>query len=194
MTLFILGLVLFLGMHSARVFVPSVRSQFIASKGAKSWQGLYTAVSLLGLGLLIWGYGIARQTPIVLWLAPVWVKHLAALLTLIAFIFITAANVPGNHIKAAVGHPMVLGVKIWAFAHLLANGRLPALVLFVAFLVWAIVLFAVSRRSDRVAGVSYAKGQTPKTIITVLVGTALWALFAFKLHTWLIGVSPLAMA
>jgi uncharacterized membrane protein len=191
MSLFILGLILFLGMHSARIIAPAARAQFIASKGAKAWQGLYTVLSLLGFGLLVWGYSMARHEIVVLWVAPLWVRHLAALLTLIAFIFITAAYVPGNHIKAAVGHPMVLGVKIWAFAHLIANGRLPALILFAVFLLWAIVLFAVSRKSDRAQAVRYAKGIASKTLITVIGGTVAWAVFAFKLHAWLIGVAPL---
>ncbi len=190
MTIFLLGLVLFLGVHSVRIFAPQWRLVTISKLGANGWKGVYTLGSLVGFALLVWGYSLARQQPVVLWVAPLWLKHVAALLVLFAFILIFAANVPRNHIKAAIGHPMVVGVKLWAFAHLLANGRLPALYLFAAFLVWAVVLFAVSRRHDRKAGTTYPKGEIGMTVLTVIAGTVAWAVFALYLHVWLIGVSP----
>lgn len=190
MTIFMLGLVLFLGIHSARIIAPQWRLATINKLGANGWKGTYTLVSIAGFVLLIWGYSIARQNPVVLWVAPLWLKHVAALLTLLAFILLAAAYVPRNHFKAAIGHPMVVGVKTWAFAHLLANGRSPALILFAAFFVWAVVLFAVSRRSDRATGATYPKGQASKTLITIVVGAAAWALFAMFLHQRWIGVSP----
>jgi uncharacterized membrane protein len=118
------------------------------------------------------------------------VRHLGALLTVPAFVLLAAAYVPGNRIKAAVGHPMVAGVKTWAFAHLLANGTLAAVVLFGAFLVWAVVDFASARRRDRAAGTRYPAGAVSRDAIVLVVGLAAWALFAFLLHGWLIGVSP----
>lgn len=190
MTVFMLGLMLFLGIHSARIVAPQWRLAMINKIGANGWKGTYTLVSIAGFVLLIWGYSIARQSPVVLWVASLWLKYVAALLTLLAFILLAAAYVPRNHFKAAIGHPMVVGVKTWAFAHLLANGRSPALILFAAFFVWAVVLFAVSRRSDRAAGTTYPKGQTSKTIITVIVGAVTWAVFALFLHQRWVGVSP----
>jgi uncharacterized membrane protein len=191
MTALILGLVLFLGIHSARVVADGTRSAFIAQRGANAWKGLYTVLSLAGFALLVWGYGLARQQPVVLWAAPpVWTKHIAALLTLIAFVLVTAAYVPGNSIKAGLHHPMTLGVKVWAFAHLIANNTLADLLLFGGFLVWSIVLFASARRRDRAAGTIYPPGNASRTVQTVLVGAVLWAVFAFWVHGWLIGVRP----
>ena len=191
MTALILGLVLFLGIHSTRIFANGMRTSFIAQRGANAWKGLYTVLSLAGFVLLVWGYGLARQQPVVLWAAPpVWTKHMAALLTLISFVLVTAAYVPGNGIKAKLHHPMTLGVKVWAFAHLIANNTLADLLLFGGFLVWAIVLFANARRRDRAAGTTYVPGSAAKTAVTIIVGVALWAVFAFWAHGALIGVRP----
>ena len=143
------GLLLFLGVHSTRVFANGWRSQARARIGEMPFKGLYSLLSLAGLMLLIWGYGVARQQPVVLWSPPVAVRHGIALLMLVAFVLLAAAYVPGNQIRARLHHPMVLSVKVWALAHLLANGTLAAVVLFGSFLVWAVVLFAASRRRDR---------------------------------------------
>jgi uncharacterized membrane protein len=193
MTALILGLVLFLGIHSVRIVADGTRSAFIAQRGDKAWKGLYTVLSLAGFALLVWGYGLARQQPTELWAAPpVWTKHLAALLTLVSFVLITAANVPGNGIRARLHHPMTLGVKVWAFGHLIANNTLADLLLFGSFLIWSIVLFASARRRDRAAGTTYAPGTASRTVLTVVIGVVLWAVFAFWAHGWLIGVRPFA--
>ena len=140
--------------------------------------------------LIVWGYGVARGAPVVLFSPPVWAKHVAALLTIPAFILLVAAYVPGTRIKRAVGHPMVEGVKVWAFAHLLANGTLADVVLFGAFLVWAIVDYIAARRRDRAAGTVYVVGPITRDMVAVVVGLVAWAAFAFWLHTVLIGVRP----
>ena len=116
---------------------------------------------------------------------------LAALLTLIAFVLLAAGNLRGTRIKHALGHPMVLGVKVWAFAHLVSNGTLADAVLFGSFLVWAIVDYASSRRRDRAAGTVYPEGALGRDALAILVGVAAWVAFAFWLHGWLIGVRPL---
>jgi uncharacterized membrane protein len=191
MTALVLGLVLFLGIHSTRIVADGTRSAFIAQRGEKAWKGLYTVLSLAGFALLVWGYGQARQQPVVLWGAPpVWTKHVAALLTLIAFVLVAAAYVPGNTIKARLHHPMTGGVKVWAFAHLIANNTLADLLLFGGFLVWSIVLFVSARRRDRAAGKTYPPGSASRSVLTVVVGALLWAAFAFWAHGWLIGVRP----
>lgn len=192
MTALVAGLLLFLGLHSVRIFADDWRRQQIAQRGLKRWKGVYSLVSLVGLVLIVWGYGQARQSPVVLWVPPVGTRHLAAALTLPAFILLTAADMPRNAIKAKLHHPMVLGVKLWAFAHLLANGNLADVLLFGGFLLWAIVLFAVSRRRDRREGTVYRPGTTGGTIATVVVGTVAWVVFAFWAHAWLIGVAPFA--
>jgi len=121
-------LILFLGMHSARLFAAEKRASFIAARGPLAWKGIYALVSIIGFVLIIYGYGQARVSPTWLWISPVWTRHLAALLTIPAFILIAATYVPGSCIKARVGHPMLLGVKFWALAHLIANGTLAAAV------------------------------------------------------------------
>lgn len=191
MTLLIAGLLLFLGAHSTRVFADGWRAQMIGRIGEKPWKGLVSVVSLLGFVLIVIGYGIARTDPLVLWVPPVWTRHLAIPLTLIAFILLVAAYVPRNGIKARIGHPMIAGVKIWAFAHLLANGTLADLLLFGGFLAWAILDFRTSRRRDRAQGTRAPAGSLPRTLLTVLIGVAAWAVFAMFLHTRWIGVSPL---
>lgn len=187
----VLGLALFLGVHSSRMWAGDWRERTVQRLGAGPWKGLYSVVSLAGLALLIWGYGQARQMPVQLWNPPVGMRHLAALLTLMAFVFLAAAYVPGNQIKARLHHPMVLGVKTWALAHVLANGTLSGLVLFGSFLAWAVALFIASRRRDREAGVVYAPGRAGRTVLTVLVGALAWAAFAMWLHGLLIGIRPL---
>ena len=190
MTLLILGLVLFLGLHSSRIFAQGWRTRFIAQRGANTWKGLYTLLSLVGLVLIVLGYGAARQQPDVLWIPPVWTRHLAALLTLPAFVLLAASQVPGNHIRARLHHPMVLAVKLWAVAHLLANNTVADLLLFGGFLVWAAFSFRAARGRDRAGSVVYAPGRTGPTVAVVLGGVVAWAVFAFWAHAVLIGVRP----
>lgn len=190
MSILILGLVLFLGVHSVRIFADGWRSAQIAQRGANTWKGLYALVSAVGLGLIIWGYGLARAQPVVLWTPMPWTRHLAALLTLPAFVLLVAAYVPHNGIRYRLHHPMVLGVKLWAFAHLLANHTLADALLFGGFLLWAALDFRAARQRDRVGHVSYAAGTTGGTVLTLLIGLVAWAVFAFWAHTWLIGVRP----
>jgi uncharacterized membrane protein len=190
MTLLLIGLVLFLGVHSTRIFAEGWRTQMRGKLGENGWKGLYSLLSIAGFALLVWGYGQARLEPVVLWAAPRWTAHLAALLMLLSFVFLAAAYVPGNGIKARLHHPMVLGVKVWALAHLLANNTLADLLLFGGFLVWAVLSFRAARGRDRAAGTVYAPGRAGPTLVTVVVGLLAWAAFAFWAHAALIGVRP----
>jgi uncharacterized membrane protein len=190
MTYLVLGLVAFLGVHSLRIFADGWRTQQVARLGAGTWKIAYSLVSIATFVLLVWGFGQARQAPVVLYVPPVALRHVAALLILVAFVLFAAAEVPGTRIKAAVGHPMVLGVKTWAFAHLLTNGRLADVVLFGAFLVWAVADYASCRRRDRIAGTTYTAGPLTRDVIAVVGGVVAWAVFAFWLHGALIGVRP----
>ena len=190
MSLLILGLVLFLALHSVRIFAEGWRATVRARLGEGAWKGLYSLLSLAGFALIVVGYGAARQSPVVLWPSPTWTRHLAALLTLPAFVFLFGAYVPGNAIKARLKHPMILGVKVWALAHLLANNTLADLLLFGGFLLWAVLCFRAARQRDRAASVVYAPGRAGPTVLTVLVGVAAWAGFAFWGHAALIGVRP----
>lgn len=190
MTILLLGLLLFLGVHSVRVFADGWRSRTMARLGPGAWKGAYTLVSLLGFALLVWGYGLARQAPVLLWTPPAGMRHLASLLMLLSFVLLASAYVPGNAIKARLHHPMVLATKTWAIAHLLANGTLADVLLFGGFLVWAVLLFRASRQRDRAEAVVYPAGRPGPTVLAVALGGVAWALFAFWAHGWLIGVSP----
>ncbi len=192
MLLLILGLVLFLGTHSLRIVAEPWRVGMIERLGPQAWKGLYSAVALVGLILIVLGYGSARTAPIELWPTATGARHLASLLTLLSFILITAAYVPANRIRARLRHPMVLGVKLWAGAHLISNGTVADLVLFGSILVWAILNFRAARKRDRADGVTrVAAGLLSRDLIVVAAGTALWGLFAFHLHARWIGVSPM---
>ena len=190
MSLLILGLVLFLGTHSLRIFADGWRTTTRARMGEGAFKGVYTLLSLAGFALICYGYGLARQSPVVVWQPPVAMRHVAALLTLVAFIFLAASGVPRNSIKSRLKHPMVLGTKVWAFAHLLSNGNLADVVLFGTFLVWAVFNFRAARGRDRAQGITYAAGTVSGTAITVVVGVVLWVVFALWLHGMLIGVRP----
>ena len=191
----VLGLVLFLGVHSVRIVGEGWRTRMRARVGEGPWKGLYSLVSSVGFVLLVWGFAQARRHTVVLWPAPpVWVgRDVTSLLVLVAFVFFVATYVPGNQIKAKLHHPQVLAVKVWAFGHLIANNTLADLVLFGAFLLWAIFDFRSSRLRDRAAGTVYAPGLPSRTAITIAIGVIAWAVFAFWLHRAWIGVSPLAM-
>lgn len=190
MSLMILGLILFLGAHSARIVAPDWRAGMVARIGVGPWKLLGSLVSIVGFVLIIWGFASARQQAIVLYTPPAALRHLNALFTLLAFLLVSAAYVPRNHLKAYVGHPMVAGVKSWAFGHLLATGMLQDVILFGSFLLWAVLDFVISRRRDRTEGVGYPAGTAGGDLITVLVGVITWAVFAFWLHQRWIGVNP----
>ena len=185
------GLVVFLGVHSTRMLADGWRSRTVERLGAKPWKALYTLASIAGMALVVWGYGVARQEPMQLWSPPVGLRHLAALLTWLAFVLLAAAEVPGNQIKARLHHPMLLGTKVWALAHLLANGTLAGAILFGSFLLWAVTMFASARRRDRREAVLYTPGTAGRTVITLAAGTGAWAVFAFWLHGLLIGIRPI---
>lgn len=154
--------------------------------GANAWKGIYSLFSIAGFLFLIWGYGQARNEPLVMLYVPepMW-KHIAAHLVGVAFILLAAAFVPRNHIKAWIGHPMMLAVAIWASAHLMANGSLHDVVLFGAFLAWSLFLFFSAYRSEPPT----RTGATwIGTFVSLAIGVGAAALFAHYLHARWIGV------
>ena len=191
MAYLILGLVLFLGAHSVRIVAEGWRTQTLARLGEGTYKGIHAAISLLGLGLIVWGFSMAREMPAMLWMPPRGMRHAAALLTLISFVLLAAAYVPRNAIKARLHHPMVLAVKTWALAHLLANGSLAHVILFSGFLAWGVANFIASRKRDRALGTTYPAGTLAGTAGTVVAGVVGWAAVAFWLHGLLIGIRPL---
>ena len=189
----LLGLVLFLGIHSVRIAADGQRARFIAGRGPLAWKGLYSVIAITGFVLICIGFGQARQHPVLLWSPPRWTHDLAALLTLLAFVLLAAAQVPANGIKSRVKDPMILGVKSWAAGHLLANGTLADVVLFGSFLAWSVLDFRAVRQRRR-AGTEAAipAPRRGRTAITVVAGGLAWMLFAFHLHLLLIGVAPIS--
>lgn len=190
----VVGLVLFLGVHSVRIVAEPWRQAQIARLGAQRWKGLYSLVSALGLGLIVWGYAQARLDAAPLFYLPhgmaTGMRHLVALLVLVAFWLLVAVYVPRNHLKAAVKHPMVLAVKVWALAHLLVNHTPVDLLLFGGFLVWAVLNFRAARRRP----VSVPAGTVQGTALTLLIGTLAYAATALWVHQAWLGVAPLRAA
>lgn len=191
MPILILGLVIFLGAHSVRIFADGWRTRMVRRIGVAPWKAVYALVSLIGFVLLVYGFGQARHAPVLLYAPPLALKHLNALFTLVAFVLFFASHAPPNHFRAWLHHPMAAGAGVWAAGHLMATGFLHDVVLFGAFLVWAVADFIASRRRDRVEGVRYAAGTARGDIGAVVIGVVVWALFAFWLHRLLIGVNPL---
>ena len=190
MTYLLLGLLIFLGIHSVRIIADDFRIRTIASIGPGAWKGIYAVISLIGFALIVYGYGLSRAEGGFLWNPPRWTNHIAALLMLVSFVLLVAAYVPGNRIKAKIGHPMVAGVKVWAFAHLLCNGRVGDVLLFGAFLAWAIASFIAARRRDRAAGTVYVTKGVSRDLLVIAVGFVAYGVFAFWAHYLLIGVKP----
>jgi len=203
MALLILGLVLFLGAHSTRIFAENWRQATLERLGEKGYKGVYTLVSLLGFGLMMFGFDQVRWDSPVLWSPPVWAKHGAALLMLVSLVLLACVYSPRNAIKAKLHHPMVLSVKVWALAHLLSNPRLADVVLFGAFLLWSVLNFRAARQRDRLAAASLSAGEgsgslepevsSAATWRAIGIGVVVWAFLLSRGHAWLFGVSPLGM-
>ena len=191
MLMLLLGLILFLGVHSTRIVAEDWRGAAIARIGPLPWKALYTLVSLLGFVVLVWGFRMARQDTLVLWSSPSWMRHVTAVLMMVSFVLLVSAYIPRNWFKARLHHPMVLGVKVWAVAHLLANGVAADVLLFGAFLVWAVMSFRAARARDRANHTVYPPGTAIGTSIALAVGLVAWSVFALLLHGPLIGVRPL---
>ncbi len=198
MTQLILGLILFLGVHSVRIWADGWRNQTIEAYGEKVFKGVYALVSILGFYLLVVGYGEARLQTVALWNPPIFTKHISMLLMLLSSILLMATYIPRNHFKMRLKHPMVLSVKVWALSHLLANGNLADLVLFGSFLIWAVLNFRSARARDRAhVENSDANEEAPRkpnllaTLIALFGGMGLWAVITFVLHAKIVGVAPL---
>lgn len=194
MTALILGLIVFIGVHSVRVVADGCRTRLIEKTGLSTYRAMHGALSLLGIVLIVAGYGAARAVPVHLWQPPVWLIHLAIVLTVPAFVLMAASAVPATRIRKKVGHPLLLGVKVWAVAHLMANGTLADVILFGAFLLWSVAAYASARRRDRKSGTVYPVGSPWRDVVAIIGGLIAWAVFAIWLHPMLIGVAPLSMS
>ncbi len=189
MTLLVLGLILFLGTHAISIANEPWRDRMHARFGEIGWKGIYSVVALIGFVLIIHGYGQARLDPVVIYNPPFWLRHVAMLLLVPVFPLLLATYLPGR-IKSATRHPMLVATKLWALAHLLANGTLADVLLFGGFLAWAVAdRISLKRRQPR--PLHTAPAGKANDIIAIIGGLAIYGAFVMFLHTWLIGVSPI---
>jgi uncharacterized membrane protein len=193
MTILVLGLVIFLGLHSTRIISESGRDRVIARIGEGPWKGVYSLISAIGFVLIVWGFERARHDTPQLWTPPGGARHITMLLMLVALILFASFLFKRSHIAVLTHHPMLWSVLLWSAGHLFANGSAADLVLFGAFFVWSAADLASSYARDRRNGVVYPQPQFAATAGAVVVGLVVYALLIGGLHLWLFGVSPLAM-
>jgi uncharacterized membrane protein len=191
MAILVLGLIIFLGLHSTRIVSEGGRDKAIARFGEGPWKGIYSLLSAIGFVMIVWGFARARYDAPTLWTPLPGARHATILLMLIAMVLLAAYLFKQSHIAVAVHHPMVWSVALFGLAHLIANGSAADLVLFGAFFVWALADLASSYARDGSNGVVYPEPTWSATIGAIAVGLVLWAVLAFWLHSWLFGVSPL---
>lgn len=189
MALYLLGLVLFFGIHSVAIFNPAWREGAVARLGRLPWMAIYSVIAFIGLVLMIRGYGLVNQAPTLLYTPPHWLTYPALVLLVFVFPLLIAAYLPGR-IQRATRHPMLVATKTWALAHLLVNGTLAAVMLFGVFLVWA-VADRISLKHRQEPPVPRLPTSSWNDAIAVVGGLALYAAFVLGLHQWLFGVSPL---
>jgi uncharacterized membrane protein len=192
MATLVLGLVIFLGLHSIRIVAEPLRAQAVARLGEGPWKGIYSLGSALGLVLIVWGFAQARYDAPVIWTPLPGARHLTITLMLVSMLLLAAYIFKQSHIAVAVHHPMDWSVVVFGLGHLIANGSAADVVLFGAFLVWALADLTSSYARDRRTGVIYPEPNWGATTAAIVLGLALWAALAFWLHLWLFGVSPLA--
>ena len=185
MVLLILGLAIFLGVHSLRIFAADWRDAQVAERGENAWKALYSIVSIVGFVVLVYGYGAARESAGSLYTPPEWGRSVLHMAMPIAFVLFAASQLPMGHLKKRFGHPMLWGTIIWAAAHLLANADTASVLLFAGFLVWALVDLHSARQRPAPAP------ETPKIwpdLAALVIGFGLTGVFVAFLHQWLIGV------
>ncbi|HEY0848912.1 MAG TPA: NnrU family protein [Bradyrhizobium sp.] len=187
LSVMIAGLVVFLGAHTFTT-QRDARARMIASTGEGTYKIVYSLVSAIGLALIVWGFARYRTTGwIDVWQPPVAMKHITTALMLPAVILVVASYIRGR-IYTTLKHPMLAGIKLWAAAHLLANGDLGSIILFGAFLAWAVFdRISLKRRSDP-GGPPIPVGGATNDLIAVAVGVVAYLALAFAFHPAVIGV------
>jgi len=187
LAIMILGLAVFIGTHLVTT-QREARARLIARFGEGTYKGLYSLASIIGVVLIGWGFGMYRASGwIDVWYPPAWTRHVTALLVLIASICLVAAYSPGR-IKTALKHPMLVGVKLWAFAHLISNGDLGSIILFGSILGWAVFdRISLKPRTDP-GGPPIPAGGPMKDVVAVGGGTVLFLVLGFLFHPYVVGV------
>lgn len=188
MSVLLVGLAIFFAIHLVRMVAPDTYANLSQGKRQAVWKGLYAIVSLVGLVLIILGWGIYRPDAPELFTPPKWGSHAALLLVLVAFILITAAYLPRGRIKATLGHPMIMGIMLWSAGHLVANGDLASLLVFGSFLVYAVWNRVAVATRPLPQGMEI---RASSDLIAAIVGAAVFFLVVYWVHPWLFGVSPI---
>ena len=185
MALLILGLIVFLGLHSVRIFASDWRNQRISAMGAGPWKGVYSLVSIAALVCIVFGYGLAREAGGQVFDPPAWSRTALLLAMPFALILFVASNLPAGYIKFLFRHPLLVATIVWAALHVIGNGDTATVLLAGGFLIWAVVdLWSASRRAQK----PIEKKHVWSDLVSIAVGLALtWAFVAF-LHEWLVGV------
>ena len=186
MSLLLIGLVLFFVPHSLSIVNENLRNRCAARLGELGWKGVYTIVSLLGLVLMIKGYGEARFSSAVLYTPPSALRHLSMLLMLFVFPLIVATYFPGR-IKAFLKHPMLIATLLWGLAHLMLRGRAADVLLFGSFAVWAL-LDLLSMRSRKQRAIVTMPTSSWNDMVAIVIGLAIYGAFIFKVHFWVTGI------
>ncbi|MDK1387254.1 NnrU family protein [Sinorhizobium sp. 8-89] len=194
MALLVLGIVIFMGIHLVRSFAPGMRAAVIERSGVGTWHAIHAIAAIVGLGLIAVGFDQARATTGVLYTPPVFLSHIALTLMLIACISLAAAFLPPGRIRVVAKHPAILAIKIWALAHLLANGETSSVLLFGAFLAWGVILRISMKKRWRAGEISYPTFVSYRYDVgAILIGAALFVAIVWKLHELVIGVAPIAI-
>ena len=189
MIIFLLGLFIFLGIHSISIPGDSWRNRIAGRIGEVPWKVLYSLASIFGFALLAWGYGLARHGSPDLYTPSPWLQHLSLALFLPVFPLLIAAYFPGR-IKSALRHPMLLATLLWSAGHLICSGSLINVILFGSFLVWA-VLVLLSLQHRHIRPTPGAPSFRYNDAIAIVFGLMLYLAFIYKLHQLLIGVSAI---
>jgi uncharacterized membrane protein len=194
MALLVLSLILFLGVHLVRVFVPSFRQGMIDSLGKPAWIAIHSIASIATLIFVIYAFGAARAVTGMLYNTPAGMAHLTVTLMLLAMICLVSGFLPAGYIKSKAKHPIVLAIKIWALAHLFSNGETSSVLLFGAFLIWGVLLRISLKRRQRRGEITLPVFVSGKyDVYAIVIGAVVWALMIWRVHYWLIGVAPLPM-
>jgi uncharacterized membrane protein len=187
----VLGLVVFFAGHSISLLALGWRDRMANRLGLRTWRAVYSVLALLGFYLLVSGYGSARPLAALLYAPPMWLHYVAAILMLPVFPLALASVLPGR-IGARAGHPLLLATMLWAVAHLLTNGSAADVLLFGAFLAWAVVVrVSLARRPARRAIALPA--SMANDVIAIVGGLALYAAFIFGLHVRFFGAPVLGV-
>jgi len=186
MHILVIGLIIFFASHSISIIKHDWRNRMVKLLGIWAWQGIYSLVSIIGFIMIVYGYGLARMEPMVLYTPPNWLHYVTVALMLPVFPLLLATYLPGR-IQTTLKHPMLAATKLWAFAHLLANGTLADVLIFAAFLVWA-VADRISLKHRVPEPVPVAVRSKLNDVLAIVIGLAIYAAFVLVLHRWLIGV------